>query len=136
MTEASQSPSKGHPFLIYSLARIALLLICAGIFYLLGFRDILLILLAFLVSGVISFIVLNRQRDEMGNRIGGYFSRMNKRIDDSTSSEDDPTDSVDHHEIDLAESAHQLKSDADASKESGPALDIPAIDITDSRKGH
>ncbi|MGB3041099.1 MAG: hypothetical protein WBB44_10370, partial [Candidatus Nanopelagicales bacterium] len=42
----------------------------------------------FLISGLLSYVVLYRQRDNAGARMGGYFSRMNQKIEDSKSSED------------------------------------------------
>lgn len=88
MSELPERSTKGHPFLAYTFARILLLLVVGGVCYLIGFRDLLLIVLAFIVSGIISFFVLNRQRDALGMGMGAYFSRMNQKIDAGTKSED------------------------------------------------
>lgn len=88
MSELPARRTKGHPVLVYTLARILLLLAVGGVFYLIGFRDLLLIVLAFIVSGIISFFVLNRQRDALGMGMGAYFSRMNHQIDAGAKSED------------------------------------------------
>ena len=79
----------GHPILMYTLARFGLLIVAGAVCYLAGARGILLIVLAFLISGLLSYVVLYRQRDNAGARMGGYFSRMNQKIEDSKSSEDD-----------------------------------------------
>ncbi len=78
----------GHPILMYTLARFGLLIVAGAVCYLAGARGILLIVLAFLISGLLSYVVLYRQRDNAGARMGGYFSRMNQKIEDSKSSED------------------------------------------------
>ncbi|MGV1035480.1 MAG: DUF4229 domain-containing protein [Candidatus Nanopelagicales bacterium] len=79
----------GHPILVYTLARFGLLIVAGLVCYLAGARGILLIVLAFLISGLLSYVVLYRQRDNAGVRMGGYFSRMNQKIEDSKSAEDD-----------------------------------------------
>ena len=79
---------RGHPILVYTLARFGLLIVAGAVCYLAGARGILLIVLAFLISGLLSYVVLYRQRDNAGARMGGYFSRMNQKIEDSKSSED------------------------------------------------
>lgn len=77
-----------HPFLIYTAARIGLLIAFGAACYLLGARGILLIVLAFLLSGLASFILLNRSRGQVGASVGAYFSRINRRIEESTTAED------------------------------------------------
>lgn len=79
----------GHPVLIYTLARFGLLLLAGLVCYLIGARGILLIVLAFVISGLLSYVILYRQRDKAGARMGGYFSRMNQKIEASKASEDD-----------------------------------------------
>jgi len=74
--------------LTYTLARIALLGVVFGLGYLAGLRDITLLVMAFLGSGLLSFVVLNRQRDAFGGRVAGYFSRINDRIEANTRKED------------------------------------------------
>ena len=54
------------PVLTYTFARIALLAVVYGIGYLAGLRDLTLLVMAFLSSGVLSLVVLNRQRDAVG----------------------------------------------------------------------
>lgn len=89
---SSNSFGSKHPFLVYTGLRIVLLLVTGIVCYVLGARGIGLIILAFLISGLVSFIVLVPQRDRVGTRVGGYFRRLNDRIEESKRSEDDLVD--------------------------------------------
>ena len=55
--------------LAYSSARIVLLVVSALLLYLAGARGILLLVLAFVVSGIASFVLLSRQRDVMSGAL-------------------------------------------------------------------
>ena len=76
-------------FLRYTTLRFAMLLAVGALCYLLGLRDVMLLIVAFLVSGVLSLLLLDRQRDALGASVGGVFTRINARIDANTRSEDD-----------------------------------------------
>lgn len=74
--------------LAYTAARVLLLVAALGGFYLTGARGLLLLVLAAAVSGLISYVLLSRQRDAMS---GALFSRVREfraRLDDGTRSED------------------------------------------------
>lgn len=75
-------------FIRYTTLRLAMLILVGGIAYLVGLRGLPLAVVAFLGSGVVSFIVLDRQRDALGQSVGGWFQRMNARIDADTRKED------------------------------------------------
>ena len=92
MSEVNDGKQLGHPFLIYTLARIGLLLAVGVGCYLLGARSILLIVLAFVLSGLLSYVLLDRSRSQAGMRVGSYFARLNSRIDSSAKAEDDLVD--------------------------------------------
>lgn len=77
-----------NPFITYTLARLGLLALTLGIGYLFGLRGPLLIILGFLGSGLLSLVMLNNQRSQLGGRISGYFSRINQKIDANTRKED------------------------------------------------
>ena len=62
--------------LAYTSARIVLLVVVAFLLYLAGARGLLLLALAFLVSGIASFVLLSRQRDVMS---GALISRLKAR---------------------------------------------------------
>ena len=55
--------------LAYTSARILLLVVSATLLYLAGARGLLLLALAFLVSGIASFVLLSRQRDVMSGAL-------------------------------------------------------------------
>jgi hypothetical protein len=77
-----------NPFITYTLARLGLLVLTLGFGYLFGLRGPLLIILGFLGSGLLSLVLLNNQRSQLGGRISGYFSRINQKLDDNTRKED------------------------------------------------
>ena len=67
--------------------RILLLVVSVVVLYLVGARGLLLLALAFVVSGIASFVLLSRQRDIMSgallarikngrNRTGGFRARL------------------------------------------------------------
>lgn len=77
-----------NPFISYTLARFGLLAVTLGIGYLFGLRGPLLIIVGFLGSGLVSLVLLNSQRAQLGGRISGYFSGINQRLDANTRKED------------------------------------------------
>jgi Protein of unknown function (DUF4229) len=98
--------STGQAFAVYSGLRLVLLLAVGGLLYLTGARGFLLILLAFLVSGALSLVWLDRPRATMSAGFGRVMGRMNDRIDAAAAAEDDVdevgvhdgTDDVDLHD--------------------------------------
>jgi uncharacterized protein (DUF58 family) len=55
--------------LAYTCARILLLVASVILLYLTGARGLLLLALAFVVSGILSFVLLSRQRDVMSSAL-------------------------------------------------------------------
>jgi uncharacterized protein (DUF58 family) len=55
--------------LAYTSARILLLAISVILLYLVGARGLLLLALAFVVSGILSFVLLSKQRDVMSSAL-------------------------------------------------------------------
>ncbi len=78
-----------RPTLAYTSARILLFVAALIVLYLVGARGALLLALAILVSGVISFVVLSRQRDMMSGALVTRFRDMRSRLDDGAKAEDD-----------------------------------------------
>jgi hypothetical protein len=58
-----------HPLVVYTLSRFGLFLVTLGVLYLVGMRGFWLLILAFLVSGLASYVLLSRQRDAVSERI-------------------------------------------------------------------
>ena len=74
--------------LAYSLARVLLLAASLVLLWLAGARGLLLILLAVLVSGLLSYGLLARQRDAMSAAITEWVGRSRRRLDAATTKED------------------------------------------------
>ena len=75
--------------LFYSLGRLLLFVAALGLMYLAGARGLLLVGLALLISGVISFVVLSRLRDAMSGSITSRISSFRHRLDEGSRAEDD-----------------------------------------------
>jgi TctA family transporter len=78
-----------RPTLAYTSARILLFVASLIVLYLVGARGALLLALAIVVSGVISFIALSRQRDMMSGALVTRFRGMRARLDEGAKAEDD-----------------------------------------------
>jgi Mn2+/Fe2+ NRAMP family transporter len=85
-----------RPALAYSLARLGLFLAVLLLLYLIGARGLLLFALALLVSGIISFVVLSRQRDAMSSSLSARFrgiraraGQFGDRLDEGAKAEDE-----------------------------------------------
>jgi hypothetical protein len=77
-----------HPVLLYTLQRLGVLVAVGAVLFLLGLREVWLILFAFLISGVISAFALKGSREGASYGITGAVTRVNKRIEDSARAED------------------------------------------------
>ncbi len=82
--------------LAYTSARILLLIVSLIVLYLAGARGLLLLALAFVVSGIASFVLLSRQRDRMSGaltaRLKNGRSRaagFRARLEEGTRAEDE-----------------------------------------------
>ena len=76
------------PVLIYTSSRILLFVATAGVFWLVGFRGLLLLAVALLVSGLLSFVLLSGQRDAMSAAVVETGGRFKRRLDERTTAED------------------------------------------------
>ena len=85
---ARRSPA-GRAFVIYTALRVGLVL---AIWWLLQLvtpiRGLAALAIAILASGLVSLVLLNRPRATMGEGVARFFSRMNAKIEASTSAED------------------------------------------------
>ena len=75
--------------LAYTSARILLFVAALGLLYLAGARGLLLVALALVVSGIVSFVVLSRQRDMMSGALASRLHRFREQIDEGARAEDD-----------------------------------------------
>lgn len=78
-----------RPTLVYTAARLAIFVVALVVIYLIGARGLVAIALAVLVSGLISFIALSRQRDAMSRSIVGKMREFGTRIDEGARVEDE-----------------------------------------------
>jgi Protein of unknown function (DUF4229) len=78
-----------HATFVYTTSRILLFAVMLGLLYVVGARGLLLIGLAVLISGIVSFILLSRQRDAMSGAITSRISNFRQRLDEGTRAEDD-----------------------------------------------
>lgn len=100
---------------MYTGLRILLLLGVGGLLYLTGARGFLLILLAFLLSGALSLVWLDKPRGQMSAGFGRMMGRMNAKIDAAAAKED-------HLQPALAEehsADEETDSKTDASQQKG-----------------
>jgi cell division protein FtsW (lipid II flippase) len=75
--------------LFYTVLRLALFAVVFGVLYVAGARSILLLALAILISGVLSYFVLNSQRAAMSGAISRRVTGFRDRLDAGTRAEDD-----------------------------------------------
>ena len=82
--------------LAYTSARILLLVVSMILLYLVGARGLLLLALAFVMSGIASFVLLSRQRDTMSGALTGRLrsrrqrvASVRARLDEGARAEDD-----------------------------------------------
>lgn len=87
---AAARRSKAWAIIVYSVLRLALLIVVWVVVELTTpFRGIWALVIALLISGAISLLVLDRQRDAVAGAVSGVFGRINARIDEATRAEDD-----------------------------------------------
>jgi Protein of unknown function (DUF4229) len=75
--------------LVYSLSRLALFAATAVVLYEAGARGFLLMALAILISGMISYVLLSRQRDKLSDSVSGGAARLRHNLAEGAAREDD-----------------------------------------------
>ena len=73
----------------YTAARLLLFVAALGLLYLAGARRLMLVGLALVASGIVSFVVLSRQRDAMSGALFSRFRQFRSRLDEGARAEDD-----------------------------------------------
>ncbi|MFC6237123.1 DUF4229 domain-containing protein [Longivirga aurantiaca] len=87
--DTAAAPRGAHPVLVYTGLRLLLLAVTAGVLWLIGLREpLILLVFAFLISGVISVFALNRRREVAAVEVVTAVQKVNQRIEESASSED------------------------------------------------
>lgn len=80
--------------MVYTAARAGLLLICLVLGWVAGLSGAFLLVVALLVSGLISWFVLQRQRIAMGGVVERRVNRLRSRIDERAAAEDAYVDAL------------------------------------------
>ncbi|GAA4377715.1 DUF4229 domain-containing protein [Actinomadura sp. NPDC048032] len=76
--------------ILYTLARAVIFAVTAGVLALFGARGFLLLMLALLISGVVSYVLLSAQRDRMSAVVVRGVRSQRERFDRSVAKEDAP----------------------------------------------
>lgn len=76
--------------LAYTSARIVIFIATFGVLYLLGAKSWLGLMLAALISGVISYVLLARRRDEMSAAVVSSARQGRRKFDAARTKEDAP----------------------------------------------
>ncbi len=75
--------------LSYTALRLGLFVVAFLLLYLAGARSLLLLAAAILISGVVSYFVLNTQRTAMSSAVSKRITGFRERLNAGTSAEDD-----------------------------------------------
>jgi len=79
---SSTRPATVRALAVYTVLRVALFALVWGVIWFLTPLDaVWSAAAAILISGAISLVLLDRQRGRVGAAAGGFFSRLNARID-------------------------------------------------------
>jgi hypothetical protein len=95
--------------LAYTLKRLALFGVTLAVGYALGLRELWLIVIALLVSGAVSLVLLNRDRDGASAQAVSLAQRLNRRISESAAKEDAAIDSAAAQELDFSRQNRETK---------------------------
>jgi CHASE2 domain-containing sensor protein len=77
-------------FLAYNVSRLGLFVVCFGIGWLAGLRPVIVVIVvALLVSGALSWFLLRRQREAMGLAVEQTVERSRVRMAERAAAEDD-----------------------------------------------
>jgi hypothetical protein len=78
-----------HPVIAFLWMRTALLIGVALVLMLIGLRGVPAILLALVISSILSIFVLNRQRDLVSGAVDRRLRGLRQRVQDAAASEDE-----------------------------------------------
>ncbi|MFG1998812.1 DUF4229 domain-containing protein [Spirillospora sp. NPDC048911] len=72
----------------YTAARLVIFVATAAVLALFGARGVLLLLMALLISGIVSFVLLSGQRDAMSSAVTSGFQARRKKFERARTKED------------------------------------------------
>jgi hypothetical protein len=100
----AEETSGAKAVLVYNLMRLGLLAACLAVGWLAGLHNLLFLCAAgFLVSGVLSWFLLKRQRINMGAAIERTVERGRTKLAERTAEEDEYADTVHHDAVQSAD---------------------------------
>jgi hypothetical protein len=82
----------------YTLKRLLVLGVAVVICYLLGLRDLWLLVVSLLGSGAISLLLLNKDRDLASSAVFDWSKRFNQRLNSAAAREDEILDALESAE--------------------------------------
>jgi hypothetical protein len=88
----NRSVRRPGPVLLYTAARVGLFLATLVVLYVAGMRQFLLLLVAVLVSGILSYVLLGRLRDQMSSSVVEHGQAFRGRLRSRTTAEDEADD--------------------------------------------
>ena len=91
---ASVPRSAARSVVGYNLGRLALLLVCLVLGYVAGLRSVTLLIVALLVSGVLSYFLLARARIDMAKAVTDVVTHTRQRVARRTAEEDAYVDAL------------------------------------------
>lgn len=74
--------------ILYTIARLAIFAATAGVLALFGARGFLLMLMALLISGIVSYVLLSGQRDRVSAAVAGGLRAQRQKFERSVTKED------------------------------------------------
>ena len=80
--------------LVYTSARVAIFAVTLAVLYAAGMRQLLLLVVAVLISGLLSYPLLSRQRDAMSQAVVERGSGLRQRMRERTEAEDAADDAM------------------------------------------
>jgi hypothetical protein len=80
------------PVLLYTAARVGLFLAALVVLYVAGMRQLLLLFVAVVVSGILSYVLLGRLRDQMSSSVVEHGQTFRSRLRSRTTAEDEADD--------------------------------------------
>jgi CHASE2 domain-containing sensor protein len=93
-TQQSPGARDGRAIAVYTGARLGLFVLCLGLAWVAGLDGAVLLVVALLASGVLSWFVLRRPRLAMSGAVDRRVSRAHNRVDARAAAEDAYVDSL------------------------------------------
>lgn len=93
-TEKSPGRHGGRAILTYTALRAALLALCLVLFWFAGLGGVLLLVAALLVSGLLSWFMLQGPREAVGRAVERRVSDVQRRFDSRAAAEDAYVDAL------------------------------------------